>query len=199
MVRSRSGGTEWRALQPVIQSSRKRPERIASFTSMFVAASTRTSTFTSGAGAQPGKLPILQHVQQLGLQVGAHLRDFIQENRAVVGELEFSGLGAYRAGKSSLLVTEQFRFQKFAGQCRAIHLDEGLRRRSNEGESSATITSLPTPLSPLIKTGTSTGAICSICWRIFSICGLAARNDKSSVIASQYSRSALFSERSSCF
>ena len=60
-------------------------------------------------------------------------------------------------------------------------------------------TSLPTPLSPLMNTGTSTGAICRICWRIFSICGLAARNERSSVSASQYSRSAWFSERNSCF
>ena len=32
-----------------------------------------------------------------------------------------------------------------------------------------------------INTGTSTGAICRICWRILTICGLAARKLKSSV------------------
>jgi len=47
-----------------------------------------------------------------------------------------------------------------------------------------------TPLSPLMNTGTSTGAICRICCRIFSICGLATRKDISSVNWSQYSRSA---------
>ena len=42
-------------------------------------------------------------------------------------------------------------------------------------------TSFPTPLSPLMNTGTSTGAICKICWRILSICGLDARKERSSV------------------
>ena len=46
-------------------------------------------------------------------------------------------------------------------------------------------TSLPTPLSPQINTGTSTGAICSNCCRIRTICGLAAKKLKSSVTWSQ--------------
>ena len=78
------------------------------------------------AAAQPRILVILQNVQELGLQVRAHLRDFVEEDGAFVGHFEFAGLGAHRAGKRALLITEQFRFQELARKRRAIHFDEGL-------------------------------------------------------------------------
>ena len=77
-----------------------------------------------GARAQPRILAVLQDVQKFCLQVRAHLRDFVEKDRALVGQLEFAGLGANRAGERSLLVTEKLRFQKFAGQRGAVHFDE---------------------------------------------------------------------------
>ena len=64
-------------------------------------------------------------MQELGLQVRTHLRDFVEENRALVGHFEFAGLGADGTGKRALFVSEEFGFQKLTGQRGAIHLDEG--------------------------------------------------------------------------
>ncbi len=49
---------------------------------------------------------ILQDVQELCLQVRAHLRDFIQENRSLVGQLEFSGLCPHCPGERALFEAE---------------------------------------------------------------------------------------------
>src|ERR1700677_4459517 len=60
----------------------------------------------------------------------AHFRDFIEKNRAFVSELEFSGLGANRAGEGALLVSEKLRFKQFAGERGAIHLYKRLNATS---------------------------------------------------------------------
>ena len=69
---------------------------------------------------------ILKDVQQLGLQVRAHFRNFIEEDGALVGEFKFPGLGTHRTGKSPLFKSKQFRFEQFAGERRAIYLYESL-------------------------------------------------------------------------
>ena len=68
--------------------------------------------FNDRAAAQPGKLLVLQNVQQLGLQKRRHFPDFIQQDRALVAELEFAGLGVDRAGKCARFVSEEFAFQQ---------------------------------------------------------------------------------------
>ena len=69
---------------------------------------------------------ILQHVEQFRLKVRAHLGDFVEKDRALVGEFEFTGLGAMRAGECALFEAEEFGFEKFAGESCAVHFDEGL-------------------------------------------------------------------------
>ena len=56
--------------------------------------------------AEARVLMILQNVQQLGLEMRAHLGDFVEENGALGGQLEFAGFRAYRAGERALLVAE---------------------------------------------------------------------------------------------
>src|SRR6266446_8474228 len=69
---------------------------------------------------------ILQYVEQLCLQVRAHFRDFIQEDRALVGHFKLSWFSAHRARECALLESEKLRFQKFAWQRSAIHLHKRL-------------------------------------------------------------------------
>ena len=76
--------------------------------------------------AQTRILVVLQHVQQFGLQMHRHFGDFIQENCALVGQFKFSGLGSHCARERALLKSEKLRFQQFARQRRAVHLDKRL-------------------------------------------------------------------------
>ena len=46
-------------------------------------------------GAERLELALLQDAQQLGLQGRAHRADFVEENRAAVGQLELALLGAW--------------------------------------------------------------------------------------------------------
>ena len=57
--------------------------------------------------AEPRELAVLQHLQQLGLQRRAHVADLVEEQRAVVGELELAGLVLDRAGEGAALEPEQ--------------------------------------------------------------------------------------------
>ena len=71
---------------------------------------------------QPLELLLLQHAQELDLHVGRQLPDFIQEDRAVVRELESSLLLLHRAGERAALVPEQLALGQARWQCGAIHL-----------------------------------------------------------------------------
>src|ERR1700674_1900958 len=69
---------------------------------------------------------VLENVQQLGLQVGTHLRNFIEKDRAFVGEFKFPGFRTNGAGESALFESKQFGFEQFARERGAIYFDEGL-------------------------------------------------------------------------
>jgi hypothetical protein len=69
---------------------------------------------------------ILEHVQQLGLQMRAHFGDFVEKDGALVGEFEFAGLRTDCAGESTLFKAEQLGFQQFSRQRGAVHFYEGL-------------------------------------------------------------------------
>src|ERR1019366_8257218 len=65
-------------------------------------------------------------MQQLGLQVRTHFRDFIKENRALVGEFKFPGFRTHSACESALFEPKQLGFKQFARERGAIDLDESL-------------------------------------------------------------------------
>jgi hypothetical protein len=50
---------------------------------------------------------LLQHAQDLGLRVRAHVADFVEEQRAAVSLLEAADALLVRARERALLVTEQ--------------------------------------------------------------------------------------------
>jgi hypothetical protein len=51
---------------------------------------------------------LLEHAQDLGLRVGAHVADFVEEQRATVGLLESSDALLVGAGERAFFVAEQF-------------------------------------------------------------------------------------------
>ena len=71
---------------------------------------------------------VLQHVQQFRLQQRRHLADLVEQNRALVAELEFARLGVVRASEGARLVAEQFALQQVGGNGGAVHLEEGAMR-----------------------------------------------------------------------
>src|SRR5205814_437950 len=67
----------------------------------------------------------LQSAQQLGLQLQRNVSNFIQKERAPIGQFEAAGLLSDSTGERASLVAEQFTFQKPGRDRRAIQLDEG--------------------------------------------------------------------------
>src|SRR5919201_775048 len=57
-------------------------------------------------------LALLQHAQQLRLQVRRHLADFVEQQRAALRHLEEALLVHRRAGEGALLVTEELRLDE---------------------------------------------------------------------------------------
>ena len=74
--------------------------------------------------AEPAVLAVLEHVQELRLEVRAHLADLVEQDRALMGQLELAGFVAQGAGERAALVAEQLRFEKLLGEGRAVHLHE---------------------------------------------------------------------------
>ena len=68
----------------------------------------------------------LQRAQQLGLQPQIHFRDFVEQQRAAIGFLEFANAPRHRAGEGAFLVTEQFALEQLLGNGGAIDGDERL-------------------------------------------------------------------------
>ena len=69
-------------------------------------------------------LALLQHAQELGLQVRRHLPDLVEQQRAALGHLEQAFLVHRGAGERALLVTEQLRLDQVLRDRRAVDLDE---------------------------------------------------------------------------
>ncbi len=67
---------------------------------------------------------LLENAQNLRLDGGAHVADFIQEQAAPVGLFEPSDALAVRAGERALLVPEQLGLEQRFRKRRAVHLHE---------------------------------------------------------------------------
>src|SRR5437667_11747822 len=75
-------------------------------------------------GTEPLKFAVFEHAQDFYLGERTHFRNFIQENRAPMGELEFSFNALLRASECAALVTEQLALkQRVANRC-SIECDE---------------------------------------------------------------------------
>ena len=59
--------------------------------------------------AHPVEFIVLQDAEDFGLQGQFHIADFIEEQGASIGQLEFPHFGFYGPGEGAAFVTEQFR------------------------------------------------------------------------------------------
>ena len=89
---------------------------------------TRTLTTPLGPlGADLLQLAGLEEAQQQPLHAQRHLADFVEEDRALVGDFELARLVAIGAGEAALDVAEQLRLEQRLGQAGAVDRDEGSR------------------------------------------------------------------------
>src|ERR1019366_10155625 len=80
--------------------------------------------FHSACAAEAFEFALLQHAEKLDLDCGRNIADFIEKERALVGEFKLARLARDRARECSLFVAEEFAFQKILWNCRAVDLDE---------------------------------------------------------------------------
>ena len=71
--------------------------------------------FDRRAAAHAFERMAFQDAQELGLDRGAHLADFVQHQRAPVGGFELAGLAVGGAGEGTFFMPEQLAFQKTFG------------------------------------------------------------------------------------
>ncbi len=74
--------------------------------------------------AEALELVLLQHAEDLGLRVRAHVADFVQEQRAAVRLFEPADPLLVGAREGPLLVPEELRLEQVLLQRRAVHLHE---------------------------------------------------------------------------
>ena len=76
-------------------------------------------------------LAVLEEAQQQRLHAQAHLADFVEEQRAAVGQLQLAGLVAVGAGEAALDVAEQLRLEQRLGEAGAVDRDERAAARAS--------------------------------------------------------------------
>ena len=86
---------------------------------------TRTSTLMRLLAADALELALLQHAQQLRLQARRHVANLVEEQRALVGQLEAAELALDRAGERALLVPEQLGLEQRLGSAPQLTLTNG--------------------------------------------------------------------------
>jgi hypothetical protein len=91
---------------------------------LFVAASTRTSTWIGFDPPMRVTDAVLQHAQHLRLRRQAHVADLVEEERSAVRLLEFPGAIRHGAGERALHVAEQLALDQLRWDRGAVHLDE---------------------------------------------------------------------------
>ena len=83
--------------------------------------------------AQAHEFALLNHAQQLGLRLRADGGNFVEENRALIGDFEQALFRSDRAGERALHVAEQLRLQQIDGNRAGIDRHEGLVRARRRG------------------------------------------------------------------
>ena len=70
------------------------------------------------------ELALLQHAQDLGLRLEAHVADLVEQEGPAVGDLELAFARRRRAGEGPLLVAEELALDELPGEGRAVDLHE---------------------------------------------------------------------------
>src|SRR6185436_17268063 len=73
----------------------------------------------------PLELLLLDHPEELGLEIETHLRDFVQQQSPAVGSLERALSPGGGAGEGPLLVPEERALDQALRHRGAVHRDEG--------------------------------------------------------------------------
>ena len=74
------------------------------------------------------ELALLQHAQDLGLRLEAHVADLVEQEGSAVGDLELAFARRRRAGEGPLLVAEELGFEELFRKGGAAHVHEGFLR-----------------------------------------------------------------------
>ena len=115
--------------EPVVEVlAEARPSSTSRARSRLVAAIQRTSTSRVRLPPTRSKRALLQHAQELGLQLGLELADLVEEEGAAVGELDAAAPARGGAGEGALLVAEQLALEQRLAERRAVDRDERARR-----------------------------------------------------------------------
>src|SRR5262249_53723836 len=77
--------------------------------------------------AEPLEFPLLEHAQQLGLNLERRLTDLVEKDRSVVRRLESSSPLTDGSGERALLVSEQLALEQAGRERRAVGLHERVR------------------------------------------------------------------------
>src|ERR1700747_1775414 len=100
----------WNINERKIKSKEKSPAQAAEFLALrnpSVGGGEHSHvTATHVAPAEPRVLMVLKNMQELRLQMGTHLSDFVQKNRALIRQFEFARFRAHRARERALFVAE---------------------------------------------------------------------------------------------
>ena len=91
-----------------------------------MAQTTRTSTCERFVFADAADFAAFQHAQQFGLHRLGQLADFVEEQRAAVGDFEQADAMFVGAGEAAFAMAEQFAFDQAFGQCAAVDGHERL-------------------------------------------------------------------------
>ena len=70
------------------------------------------------------ELTILQHSQQLGLEIDRQLADLVEKQCATIGELESSEPSILGVGKGARHMTKELALHQVGGQSRAVESNE---------------------------------------------------------------------------
>src|ERR1700690_1714317 len=74
--------------------------------------------------ANTGDFVLLEHSQKIALRFQADISDFIQEDRATVGDLKTTLLPILGAGECAFLMPEKLALEQTLRQCSAMQHDE---------------------------------------------------------------------------
>jgi hypothetical protein len=151
--RSRSGGTfQLDHVEAVKRSSRKRPAFDFLLQVAVGGGEDAGVDADFGVGADALEAAVLRDAQQLGLELRRHLGDFIEENRAAVGHLESADALGDRAGEGAFSWPNSSLSSRFSGMAAQLTFTSGPAARGLQAWMTSARTSLPTPLSPVIRT-----------------------------------------------
>jgi hypothetical protein len=111
-----------------------------------------------GVGPERLERSVLENPQELRLGGQRHFGDFVEQQCATVGGHESSGALGDRTGEGALSWPKSSASRRLSGKAAQLMETKGLLRRELDACSACASSSLPVPLSPVMRTDASVGA-----------------------------------------